>query len=111
MDRALFERVLVLVAVQVTAYGPLRSATGGKTVEFEFDGGTVRDALAVLVEEYPRAKSQLYDDEDRLRTSVRLSVNGERVDPDDECPAGAELTVFPAVQGGRWRRQKSRSRR
>lgn len=92
--------------MQVTVYGPLRSATGEKTVEVGFDGGTVSDALAAFVEEYPRAKPQLYDD-GHLRTSVRVSVDGERADLDDECPADAELTVFPAVQGGT---QSSRKR-
>ena len=99
--------------MQVTVYGPLRSATGGKTVELEFDGGTVRDALSAFVERYPRAKPQLYTDDDRLRSSVRLSVNGERVDPDEECPDDADLTVFPAVQGGagRGRHENGSSRR
>lgn len=85
--------------MQVTVYGPLRSATGEKTVELAFDGESVRDALAAFVEEYPRARPQLYDG-DQLRSSVRVSVNGERVDLDAACPADAELTVFPAVQGG-----------
>ncbi|WP_435176417.1 ubiquitin-like small modifier protein 1 [Halorussus sp. AFM4] len=97
--------------MQVTVYGPLRSATGEKTVELAFGGGTVRDALAVFVEEYPRARSQLYDDDDRVRSSVRVSVNGERADLDDGCPADAELTVFPAVQGGDGRRGRECSRR
>lgn len=95
--------------MQITVYGPLRSATGGKTVELAFDGGTVRDALSAFVREYPRAKSQLYDD--GLRSSVRVSVDGERVDLDDTCPADAELTVFPAVRGGSRVAQKGSSRR
>lgn len=89
--------------MQITVYGPLRSATSEKTVTLAFNGGTVEDALAVFVENYPRAKSQLYTTNGQLRASVRISVNGERVALDDDCPADAELTVFPAVQGGRRR--------
>jgi molybdopterin synthase sulfur carrier subunit len=86
--------------MQVTVYGPLRSATGKKTVSLAFDGGTVEEALAVFIDKYPRAKFQLYGDDGRLRSSARISVNGERVDVDDACPGDAELTVFPPVQGG-----------
>lgn len=86
--------------MQVTVYGPLRSATGKKTVMLNFEGGTVKDALDAFVENYPRTKSQLYDENEAARSSVRVSVNGERANLDDECPSDAELTVFPAVQGG-----------
>ncbi|SEW02848.1 hypothetical protein SAMN05216285_1928 [Natrinema salifodinae] len=37
----------------VTVYGPLRSATGAKTVTIEWPGGTVADAVAALVDAYP----------------------------------------------------------
>ncbi len=86
--------------MHVTVYGPLRSATGEKSLSLAFDGGTVEEALTAFVKDYPRVKTQLYTSDGQLRASVRLSVNGERVDLDDHCPADAELTVFPAVQGG-----------
>jgi len=86
--------------VQVTVYGPLRSATGDKTVQVAFDGGTVSDALAAFVDAYPRARPQLYADDESLRPSVRLSIDGQRVDVETKCPPDAELTVVPAVQGG-----------
>ncbi|GKZ14692.1 hypothetical protein HAL_25730 [Haladaptatus sp. T7] len=96
-----FRHVPVGDDMRLTVYGPLRSATGEKTVSMAFDGGTVEDALAAFVERYPRAETQLFDDDGSLRTSARISVNGERVEVDDACPADAEVTVFPAVQGGR----------
>lgn len=86
--------------MRVTVYGPLRSATGEKTVSLAFDGGSVREALDAFVEKYPRAKTQLYGDDGSLQSSARISVNGERVDVNDGCPSDAELTVFPPVQGG-----------
>ena len=87
--------------MRVTVFGPLRSATGEKTVELDFAGGTVADAVAAFADAYPRARSQLYDADGDLRPSVRVTRNGDRVEADDECPPDAELSVVPAVQGGR----------
>jgi molybdopterin synthase sulfur carrier subunit len=87
--------------MQVTVYGPLRSATGEKTVDVSFDGGTVADAVAAFADAYPRAGSQLYADDGDLRPSVRVMRDGERVETDEPCPADADLALFPAMQGGR----------
>ncbi len=92
--------------MQVTVYGPLRSATGEKNVTLEFEGGTVEDALSEFVEQYPRAKSQLFTTTETLRPSVRLSVNGNRVELTDTCPQDADLTIFPAIRGGSRHRTK-----
>ncbi|ELZ15270.1 sulfur carrier protein ThiS [Haloterrigena salina JCM 13891] len=88
--------------MEITVYGPVRSATGAKTVSFEFDGGTVADAVAAFVDAYPRAEAHLYDgdDHDELRSSVRVTVDGERATMADRVPADASLTLMPAVQGG-----------
>ncbi|RZV08468.1 molybdopterin converting factor small subunit [Natrinema hispanicum] len=83
----------------ITVYGPLRSATGAKTVSLEWAGGTVADAIAALVDAYPRAEPYLYDD-DRIRPSVRVSLDGERADLVTRVSGDASLTVVPAVQGG-----------
>ncbi|QLK25937.1 MoaD/ThiS family protein [Natrinema zhouii] len=84
---------------EVTVYGLLRSATGDETVTLEWPGGTVTDAVAALVDAYPRAESYLYDG-DELRASVRVSMDGERTALEDRVPADASLTLMPAVQGG-----------
>lgn len=86
--------------MEVTVYGPLRGATGGKTVELEFEGGTVREALEALVEAYPRAGQHLFRADGRLEPSARTSVNGESVAPDERCPADADLHVHPPMRGG-----------
>ncbi|ARS90707.1 ubiquitin-like small modifier protein 1 [Natrarchaeobaculum aegyptiacum] len=86
--------------MEVTVYGPLRSATGDKQVRVAFEGRTVHEALEALVEAYPRAEQYLYRHDGTLASSVRISIAGERVDLDDPCPADAEVTVHPAVQGG-----------
>ncbi len=87
----------------VTVYGPLRSATGAKTVTLEWSGGTVADAMAALVDAYPRAEGYLYDG-DTVRPSVRATVDGERTGFEHRVPDDATLTVVPAVQGGSGKR-------
>lgn len=86
--------------MDVTVYGPLRSATGQKHVQIGSDGETVRDALNTFVTAYPRAKRHLFQDDGQLVASVRISVNGETAEPDDQCPLDASLAIHPAMQGG-----------
>lgn len=86
--------------MEVTVYGPLRSATGEKTVAVDVDPDTVGDVVAVFVDAYPRVQSQLYTDDGDVRPSVRVMVDGERADLDDACSGNAELAIFPAMQGG-----------
>jgi molybdopterin converting factor small subunit len=44
--------------MEVTVYGRLRAATGGKTVEIEVpSGATLREALDTFVTAYPRARA------------------------------------------------------
>ncbi|MFB6171276.1 MAG: ubiquitin-like small modifier protein 1 [Haloarculaceae archaeon] len=86
--------------MELTVYGPLRSATGSKTVELAVDGETVADVLDAFVDAYPRAAAQLVDDGGTYRPSVRVTVDGETAAFDDRPPAGAEIAIFPAMRGG-----------
>jgi molybdopterin converting factor small subunit len=88
------------MGVEVTVYGPLRSAAGEKQVTLSPDGGTVRAVVRELRAEYPRTESHLLDDDGALRPSVRVTVDGETADLDDPCPPGAAVAVFPAMRGG-----------
>ena len=92
-----------VTSMDVTVYGELRAETGEKTVALEADVDTMGEALGRFVDAYPRAQSKLFDEESELRPSVRVMCNGERVDPDAECPPDASLQLFPAMQGGRGR--------
>ncbi|WP_436347242.1 ubiquitin-like small modifier protein 1 [Natronorubrum sp. FCH18a] len=85
--------------MEITVYGPLRSATGTKTVSLAFEGSTVADAVDEFANAYPRAAQYLYDDGD-LRPSVRVSVDGERAGLEDPVSDDASLALVPAVQGG-----------
>lgn len=85
--------------MKVTVYGPLRGATGKKTVAVEFNGGTVREALSAFADDYPRAERHLFEN-GTLQSGVRVAVEDESVDPDDDCPADATLSIHPAMRGG-----------
>ena len=86
--------------MDVVVYGPLRGATGAKTVRVDVDDGTVRAALDALVAAHPRVAQHLYRADGSLAPSVRLSVDGERADPGDPCPPDATLSIHPAMRGG-----------
>lgn len=92
--------------MEVKVYGPLRGTTGQKTVDVTFEGGTVADALAAFLDEFPRAEAQLVPederdaDEVRVHPSVRVLLDGERVELDEECPTESSLQLIPAAQGG-----------
>lgn len=86
--------------MDVTVYGPLRSATGGKRLELAPAEQTVQGVLDALLDEHPRAESQLLDEEGALRPSVRVTVDGESAAMEDDCPADADVAIFPAMRGG-----------
>lgn len=86
--------------MELTVYGPLRAATGEKNVTVEPDGRTVRAAIDAFVERYPRARTQLTDEDGALRPSVRVLVDGESTSLDDPLPVDASMTLFPAMRGG-----------
>lgn len=86
--------------MDIRVYGPLRSATGEKTVTLDVAPETVGDVVDAFVEQYPRLRSQLYTDDGALRPSVRVMRDDERVDVDAPCSADASLALFPAMQGG-----------
>jgi len=86
--------------MDVVVYGPLRSAVGGKRTTIDVEGDTVAAVIDSLVEAYPRAATQLYAEDGSLRPSVRLMCDDEPIEPDERCPDGSELALFPAMQGG-----------
>lgn len=88
--------------MELTVHGPLRGVTGSKTVSVSTADHeeSVRSVLKRFVEQYPRAERQLFDADGTLRGSVRVLVDGERADPDAECPPTASLSLIPAAQGG-----------
>ena len=84
--------------MQVTVYGPLRTATGGKSVLVEADPDTVGDALDAFVEAYPRAERHPVDCDGDLRTNWHSSADaGTRL----PAPVGPTIRVPESRVGPR----------
>ncbi len=79
---------------------PLRSYTGGRARE-ELEGATLGDVLKALDRRYPGLRFRIIDEQDRVRTHIRVFVSGEIVDslahplsPEDE------VQIVCALSGG-----------
>ena len=92
------------MAVKVQIPAPLRSLTAG-AAEVEVEAASVDAALQELESRFKGIRSRLYDDEGRLRSYVRVFVNGEDVRTLGEGKAplrsGDTLSIVPAIAGGR----------
>jgi molybdopterin synthase sulfur carrier subunit len=92
------------MSVRVRIPTPLRSATDG-AAEVLVEPATVSDALGELEGRYPAIKGRLRDETGELRRFVNLYVNGEDVrflqGLETRLTAGDELSIVPAVAGGR----------
>lgn len=87
--------------MELTVYGPLRSATGEQTVQLAVgESETVGEVITAFLETYPRAETQLLDEQGNFRPSVRVMQDGESLDFDDGCDPDKELKLFPAMRGG-----------
>jgi molybdopterin synthase sulfur carrier subunit len=90
------------VKVQIPA--PLRSLTAG-AAEVEVDATNVQGVIDALEGKYKGIKSRLCDEDGRLRSYVRVFVNGEdaRGLGDAKAPLkpGDSVSIVPAIAGGR----------
>jgi len=81
----------------------LRTFTGG-SAEVPADPGTLRQVLAGLDATYPGLAGRIMDDTGNLRRFVNVYVGEEDVrfaqGLETPVPAGAHVSVIPAVAGG-----------
>jgi len=81
----------------------LRTYTGG-SAEVTTDPGTLREVLAGLDAAYPGLAGRIVDDAGNLRRFVNVYVGEEDVrfaqGLETPVPAGAHVSVIPAVAGG-----------
>jgi len=81
----------------------LRTYTGG-AAEVTAEGGTLREVLDALDAAHPGIKGRVLDDDGKLRRFVNVYVGEEDVrfasGLDTETPAGAQVSIIPAVAGG-----------
>jgi sulfur-carrier protein len=92
------------MAVKVQIPAPLRSLTAG-AAEVEVDAANVQGVIDALEGKYKGIKSRLCDEDGRLRSYVRVFVNGEdaRGLGDAKAPLkpGDSVSIVPAIAGGR----------
>jgi molybdopterin synthase sulfur carrier subunit len=83
---------------------PLRRLTKDQAV-VDVDGATVFDIILDLEKKYPGLKERLCDETGQIRRFINVFVNGEDIrfkdGPKTAVPAGAEVSVVPAIAGGR----------
>jgi molybdopterin converting factor small subunit len=81
----------------------LRSYTGG-AAEVAAETGTLRDVITGLDTAYPGLGGRILDDTGKLRRFINVYVGEEDVrfaqGLDTPVPAGAQVSVIPAVAGG-----------
>ena len=92
------------MAVKVQIPAPLRSLTAG-AAEVEVGAANVQGVIDALEGKYKGIKSRLCDEDGRLRSYVRVFVNGEdaRGLGDAKAPLkpGDSVSIVPAIAGGR----------
>jgi molybdopterin converting factor small subunit len=91
------------VSVSVRVPTILRTYTGGES-EVSASGATLAEVLDDLDASYPGIKARILDDNGALRRFVNVYVGDEDVrfldDLATPTPAGAKVSVIPAVAGG-----------
>lgn len=92
------------MAIQVHIPTPLRKYTDNQeTVEVE--GSTVGEVLGALTESRPALREQLYGEDGKIRRFVNIYANDEDIrfqdSLDTELSDGDELSIVPAIAGGR----------
>jgi MoaD family protein len=92
------------MAVKVQIPAPLRTLTAG-AAEVEVEAANVQGVIDALEGKYKGVKSRLCDEDGRLRSYVRVFVNGEdaRGLGDAKAPLkpGDSVSIVPAIAGGR----------
>lgn len=66
----------------------------------EIEGPTAGQALRALEHRYPALKGWVLDEQGRVRTHVKLFVNGTEASLDTGTGPADELHIVPAISGG-----------
>jgi molybdopterin converting factor small subunit len=92
------------MSVSVRIPTPLRSATGGAS-EVTVDASTVREMVADLDRQHPGIRDRICEESGEIRRFVNVFVGDEDIrflqGLDTKIPAGAQVSIIPAVAGGR----------
>ena len=89
---------------QVRIPTPLRKYTGGAEA-VQAEGATVAAIVADLDKRHPGIRDRICDESGAVRRFVNIFVNGEDIrflqNLDTAVKAGDEVSVVPAIAGGR----------
>jgi molybdopterin synthase sulfur carrier subunit len=92
------------MSVSVRIPTPLRSATGG-VAEVTVDAATVRDMVADLERQHPGIRDRICEESGEIRRFVNVFVGDEDIrflqGLDTQIPPGTQVSIIPAVAGGR----------
>ncbi|HET8646253.1 MAG TPA: ubiquitin-like small modifier protein 1 [Vicinamibacteria bacterium] len=93
------------MTVHVRVPGPLTEyASGQGALTLDVAGATVADALRALWTVHPRLRDRILDEQGNVRPHVNVFVGRESIrytgGLETPLPAGATLSVIPAVSGG-----------
>jgi molybdopterin converting factor small subunit len=92
-----------VAGITITVPGLLRDCIGG-AASAPLEADTAAEAVAVMLDTFPRLKVHLYDEDGRMRDHVFLALNGSsvkrRADLDVPLRDGDRLAVVQAVSGG-----------
>jgi molybdopterin synthase sulfur carrier subunit len=90
--------------VQVRIPTPLRKYTGGAEA-VQAEGTTVAGLVTDLDKRHPGIRERICDESGAVRRFVNIFVNGEDIrflqNLDTAVKAGDEVSVVPAIAGGR----------
>jgi molybdopterin synthase sulfur carrier subunit len=91
------------MAIPVRIPTPLRKLTQNQEI-VDAEGGTIRELLDSLENNYPGLKERICDEQDHIRRFVNVFVNDEdiRFLQESETPvkSGDEVSIVPAIAGG-----------
>jgi len=92
------------MAIQVRIPTALRKLAEGRDV-VEVEGANVGEVLTNIKSLFPALAEQLVDENGKVRRFVNLFANDEDIrfldELDTELSAGDELSIVPAIAGGR----------
>ena len=91
------------MSVKVRIPTPLRKLTA-EQAEVEAAGGTIREILNDLEQQFPGFKERMCDENGELRRFVNVYVGEEDIrfleGLDTNIPSGELVSIIPAVAGG-----------
>ena len=93
------------MAVTFHIPGALREFTGGRSeVEIEDSGATLAVALSALWTIYPGIRDRVTTEQGEIREHINIFIGDENIRYTgglmSPVPAGAEISILPAVSGG-----------